>query len=114
FDRELVNHSPLWDDERDYWGTTCSYDGGWYQAIINEGYSYRPNDPSNVAFFPAYPMLAKIIVELTGCRTVYAMLLVSHLFLAGAFVLFHAYLQQRFPEQPEHVFASLLMFALLP
>jgi Gpi18-like mannosyltransferase len=50
-----------------YYGTPQSivdlfvrWDSGWYLSIIQNGYSYVPGKPSNVAFFPLYPLLVKI------------------------------------------------------
>jgi len=48
------------------------WDSGWYLSIIQNGYSYMPGKPSNVAFFPLYPSLVKIFtfgfadVRITG------------------------------------------------
>jgi hypothetical protein len=36
------------------------WDSGWFLSIIQNGYSYVPGKPSNVAFFPLYPSLVKI------------------------------------------------------
>ncbi|MGA3192743.1 MAG: mannosyltransferase family protein [Candidatus Bathyarchaeia archaeon] len=48
------------------------WDSGWYLSIVQNGYSYVPGKPSNVAFFPLYPSLVKIFsfgfadVRITG------------------------------------------------
>lgn len=74
------------------------WDGVWYRRIVRDGYSYDPNWMSNVAFFPLYPASAWSVMKLTGLHIEYATLLTSHLYLAGAFVLFAAYLRGR--EEP--------------
>lgn len=35
------------------------WDAGWYQGIAESGYKFTPDRPSNVAFFPMYPMLMR-------------------------------------------------------
>jgi hypothetical protein len=36
-------------------------DSNWYQEIANDGYQYDVSRRSNVAFFPAYPMTARLL-----------------------------------------------------
>lgn len=36
------------------------WDSGWYASIALEGYSYRHGQPSNVNFFPLYPLLSLV------------------------------------------------------
>ena len=45
------------------------WDAGWYLQIVTEGYRYVPNQPDlqqNIVFFPAYPMLLRVIGRLFG------------------------------------------------
>ena len=37
------------------------WDAGWYVEIARDGYRYEPGSPSNVAFFPLYPLLIRAI-----------------------------------------------------
>ena len=37
------------------------WDGGWYLGIAKDGYSFTPGIQSNVAFFPLYPMLVRLV-----------------------------------------------------
>ena len=58
FDNELLNLPVRWD-------------AGWYLQIATEGYRYTPNQPAtqqNVVFFPAYPMLVRVVGRLMGGR----------------------------------------------
>ncbi len=71
------------------------WDGVWYRRIVQEGYTYDPTRMSNVAFFPLYPTSCRMVQRLTGLHVEYALLLTSHLYLAGVFVLFAAYLKGR-------------------
>ena len=96
FGNTFVQRWPGWEDDgKDYLGALCRYDGNWYVGIATEGYSYDPSRPSNVAFFPAYPLAARAVIDLTGCRPEVATLVVAHAFLAATFVLLHAYVRVR-------------------
>lgn len=48
-------------------GSWFRFDGRWYDIIATNGYSWAgPDVQSPVAYFPAYPMLLRILHELTG------------------------------------------------
>ena len=93
----------------------AQWDGKRYASIVDDGYSYRPGDFSNVAFFPLYPAIAQIVVRGTGADSRLALFLVAQFFLALAFVALHAYIRIRFPKAPDS-FARwlLLVVALFP
>lgn len=38
-----------------------NWDAGWYGAIVREGYAFHADKVSNVAFFPLYPLLVKLV-----------------------------------------------------
>ena len=117
FGHTFIHRWPGWqDDGKDFLGALCRYDGNWYLGIVTEGYSFDPKEPSSVAFFPAYPLTARTVMQMTGCRPEAASLIVSHVFLAATFVLLHAYLRVRAARgragpPPELV---LLTFAIFP
>ncbi|HEY8549474.1 MAG TPA: mannosyltransferase family protein [Vicinamibacterales bacterium] len=50
------------------------WDAGWYLQIAHDGYSYRANAgpaaQQNVAFFPAYPMITRVVAAFLGTRAV--------------------------------------------
>lgn len=48
-----------------FWNTFARWDSGWYDRISRRGYYYEGGQ-SNVAFFPAYPYLARWLGRLTG------------------------------------------------
>jgi len=55
-DNELINLSARWD-------------ANWYLGIATEGYQYVPNKPGlqqGIAFFPAYPMLVRVVARILG------------------------------------------------
>lgn len=96
-------------------GAFCNWDGRWYNEVASRGYSYDPTQRSNVAFFPAYPLLGRWLAQSTGLRTDLALLIVSHASLVGAFVVLAAYLRQRLDANSAEVTTyALLLFALLP
>lgn len=71
------------------------FDGTHYSRIAEQSYFFHPNAPSDVAFFPAYPLAGRFVSSLTGLGTVAALLLVSQVFLAASFVLLAAYVHWR-------------------
>lgn len=83
------------------------YDGGHYIAIVNDGYGYDPARASNVAFFPGYPLIAK----LTGLPARTGLWLVSQIAFFAALVFFSAFLRMR-PSLPR--WPCLLSLALWP
>jgi hypothetical protein len=93
----------------------ANWDGRWYTAIQQDGYHYHPCQPSDVAFFPAFPLLGRWLADLTGLRPEAALLLVAHLTLAGTFMLLAAYVRHRHAAgSPNTVPWVLLAFGLWP
>jgi hypothetical protein len=90
-------------------------DAGHYWSICERGYSYSPDRRSEVAFFPAYPLLARFLAWLTGWQPPHALLILSNVFLLGCFLLWPRYLRARDPIR--HGTLShyvMLAFALFP
>jgi len=81
----------------DFVGACSRFDGTHYREIVEQGYSYNASRRSTVAFFPIYPMIARLVATLTGLSAPGALLLVSNLLLVGAFIIFSAYVRLRFP-----------------
>jgi hypothetical protein len=100
--------------ENDYWQRFAAWDGGQFMQIIEHGYQYDPKRISNVALFPALPVLAKGIVRITGCSPAIALLVISHAFLAMSFVVLSCYVRERFPGRPELPAWTALAFGLFP
>src|SRR5262245_9038004 len=59
------------------------WDASWYTSIVERGYSFDPQGPSNVAFFPLFPLLIKGVTLVLG-NVVVAGLLVANLAALGA------------------------------
>lgn len=91
------------------------WDGVWFRRIAADGYSYDPERMSSVAFYPLYPIAGRTLSIATGLSIEQALLLTSHLFLAGSFVLFGWYLQQRNIDIHPHQWAyTLVAFGIFP
>ena len=74
----------------------CNWDGVWYTSIAAQGYSFDPSRHSNVAFFPALPILARCVMA-CGVGAELALLMISHLAaLITAFTV-HEYLSDEEP-----------------
>lgn len=77
----------------------CKWDCGWYKAIIRNGYiSTIPPVPqqeniSNVAFFPLYPAIGRMLGELLGITSDFALPLTSILFSIGTFLMLPSLVQ---------------------
>jgi hypothetical protein len=82
-DNELINLSARWD-------------ANWYLGIATEGYQYVPNRPGlqqGIAFFPAYPMLVRVVARILGGYVpgyIGAGLLISFAAFFGALVYLYA------------------------
>lgn len=92
----------------------AAWDGGQFMTIMEHGYSFRADQISNVALFPGYPTLALGLQQLTGISSVTALLVIAHICLCAALIVWHRYLTIRFPEQPATAFLGVAALALFP
>jgi hypothetical protein len=96
----------------EHWAVAfASWDGHWYARIADEGYTYIPGKESPVGFFPLYPLAAAGVHWLTGLDVWLALLIVSHVCLAAAFVVAGAYVRLRHAGAPEAL-ADYVLLAL--
>jgi len=72
-----------------------SYDGQHYREIAVASYSYDPAKPSNIAFFPAYPLLVRLFRVAISWSAISFLLVVPNLCLLASFVLLFKYLRAR-------------------
>jgi hypothetical protein len=92
FSNELLNLPVRWD-------------AGWYLQIVTGGYRYAAADPAiqqNIVFFPAYPMLTRIVGRLFGgdmIGYVAAGTVISLASFFGALIYLHALARDRFGDQ---------------
>ncbi len=67
-----------------------------YAEIAGQGYFVDPHNPSNVAFFPAFPLSSRLLSWLTGSPIAASLVAIAHGSLLSAFVLMHRYARERF------------------
>lgn len=75
------------------------WDAGWYLSVIRDGYSYDPEQQSNIAFFPAFPYLARLLEAPLPIGEVLAGLLVVHLALFGALLYLYQLIRIDYPAE---------------
>lgn len=92
----------------------CHYDGEHYKSIADGGYSYHPALRSEVAFFPAYPLLGRLAGKLASWPVDWALLILANICLAASFVVFLAYLRDRLPLNSCAAGYALAAFGLFP
>ncbi len=91
------------------------FDATHYLQIVKNGYDYNPEKRSVVAFFPAYPLLSRWGGALVDASPELAALVTANITLAGAFILFAAYLRTRWPGASRDLrILTLALFGLWP
>ena len=92
FNNELLNLPVRWD-------------AGWYLQIVTDGYRYAPGDlavQQNIVFFPAYPMLTRVLGRLLGgdmTGYVAAGMCVSFASFFGALAYLYAFARDRYGDE---------------
>jgi positive regulator of sigma E activity len=56
----------------------CSWDGYWYISVASQGYTYNPDAVSNIAFFPVFPLLGRVLASLFGVDVPTSLLVASN------------------------------------
>ena len=87
----------------------ANWDGVWYQQIAANGYNYNAKQPSNVVFFPAYPLAGRFLATTTGLSYTASLLAISHLSLCGAYGLMFRYIHVRHSGLSKSVSPHLLL-----
>ena len=86
------------------------FDAGWYDVIATNGYSYAgPAQQSPVAFFPAYPMVVRVLHAVTDLPVPLVGTFVTVACGAGAVVLFHRWAADRIGGHPARLAVVLLV-----
>jgi hypothetical protein len=73
----------------------CRYDGDHFTRIVEQGYRYDPGRASSVAFFPGYPLLARVLVAMIGSSAHVALLVVANASMLAAMIITAAYLRTK-------------------
>ncbi|MGI8662840.1 MAG: mannosyltransferase family protein [Acidimicrobiales bacterium] len=76
-------------------GGWLRWDGWWYVTIAEHGYSYRPGHMSSVAFFPAYPLVLRVVGAVLPGGVALAAVVVTLACGALDLVLFHRWCARR-------------------
>lgn len=100
-------------DRSDWLNVFTWMDGKWYKQIAVEGYHYDAARRSNVAFFPVYPLLARVLMAPSGLRPEVALLIVSNLSLLAALALLGVYVRERHPTAPAELSDYVVLSAAL-
>lgn len=74
------------DENNSFISMWSKWDSQYYLDIAKNGYWYRPGQQSNVAFFPLYPMLMRLVSPLTGANMLMAGIILSNLAFLGALI----------------------------
>ncbi len=75
-----------------FWDSFARFDSGWYFNVASEGYRYQPDQISNLAFFPLYPMAMRAGGTLLGgpsYRMYFAGILISWVAFVAAMVMLY-------------------------
>jgi hypothetical protein len=94
-----------------FWDGWVRYDGGWYVDIARRGYWYIPDQPSSIAFFPAYPLLMRAVSRVIDNGAL-AGIFITIACGAGALVAFHRWCRDRLT--PQAALTAVACLALYP
>ena len=86
------------------------WDAGWYLSIAQRGYSFDPNGPSNVAFFPLFPLLIKAVAAVTGSVALAGLLIANVAALGAVLVLWRWVRAEAGPAAAERAALWLLVY----
>ena len=93
-------------------GGWLRWDGWWYVMIARHGYTYVPHHISSVAYFPLYPLAARVVAAVVPGGAALATIVVTVVSGAVAFVLFHSWCRRRMSGPAAR--AALIVLALYP
>jgi hypothetical protein len=92
-----------------------NWDGGFFVGIVTRGYTYTPGEASPIHFFPFYPLLGWVLMQLTGWAPQTALVVLSHGCLAASLCLLGRYMERRYgPEHQGARNAALLTLSFVP
>ena len=80
----------------------AQWDSYWLMSIADEGYEYKQDELSNIAFFPLYPALIKLVSYATG-DFILAGWLVSILFIFLSMIMLYRLVKEFHPSLNPHL-----------
>ncbi len=96
-------------------GAYANWDGQWYKNIAADGYFLLNNEPSSLAFFPAFPLAGRTVAWALRIPADLALVIVANVLLAATFITFAIYLRERNPQAPQEFHGyALVALGLLP
>ncbi len=76
---QLVKDSPVRGTLFEYSGAPyTNWDAQWYQKIAAHGYDFSRTSFSSAVFFPAYPILGRLLSRVTGINVDYSLMIISN------------------------------------
>jgi hypothetical protein len=106
----MAPSGPLWYR----YSTLIQHDGYWFANIVNRGYgttvppvSHKMMEVSNVAFFPAYPVLAMAVRKVFGVDTYNALLITAQLAAWGFWTYFFLFCDRWGVALPLQMFGAM-------
>lgn len=93
----------------------CAWDCGWYRSIVVDGYDLVPahhdkGDAANWAFFPLFPVVARIVSFLTGASAELSLVLTGKFFFFFAIAAFVTFCASYRRDIPLYVGATVAAF----
>lgn len=93
----------------------CHFDCHWYLSILEDGYHFEPKghakgDAANWAFFPAFPLAAKLVAFVTTGNGKFSILITSKLFLLIAIMAFMMLVEEEFGSKEKCISGFVLAF----
>ncbi|MBE0429923.1 MAG: hypothetical protein IBX61_08645 [Thermoleophilia bacterium] len=105
-------HVPLSETTPWFLSMWYRWDANWYMSIIAQGYEWVPDDQSNVAFFPLYPLMVKVLGLALGERYLMAGMALSTLFLISGMVFLYRLVREDYGEKVAG--RAVLLLAIFP
>jgi len=97
--------------EAAWWESLMRWDAGHYVNIAVNGYNYLPDGKMyNVGFFPLYPLLIKVIVNLLGVSPAIVGLVLSNVSFLLALLLLRRYTEKYHPDADPDLVILLMAF----
>lgn len=88
------------------------WDSSWYASVAEDGYSFRNDANSNIAFFPLYPLLMREASVVSSLRIGWAGFILSTLFCSLSAAIFYKLLRLDYSEKIS--FHAVLVWLFFP
>lgn len=94
-------------------GMWVRWDAVWYLSIADIGYDYEKGDFGSTAFFPAYPLIIRLLKPLFGNTVLTGLIIGNALFLISLLVFFR-FLYEHITQNRQVINCSLMYLAIYP